>query len=103
MDENPMTRLWHQLVTNSLLVAHLFEFMKLIKLAIVQVVGSVEDERTFSTLFFIMSKLHNCLVGHLNIAIHMFPQYFFTKKTFPFHHAITNWNDGIEMKVGVNA
>jgi len=47
-----MTRLWHQLVTNSLLVAHLLEFMKLIELVIVQVVGSVEDEKTFSTLFF---------------------------------------------------
>jgi hypothetical protein len=47
-----MTRLWHQLVTNSLLVAHLFEFMKLIELAIIQNVGTVEDERTFSTLFF---------------------------------------------------
>jgi len=77
--------------------------MKLMELAIVQVVGSVEDERTFSTLFFIMSNLQNRLVGHLNIAIHMFPQHFFTKETFPFHCAITNWNDGIEMKLGVNA
>ncbi len=77
--------------------------MKLIELAIVHVVGSVEGEKTFSTLFFIMSKLHNRLVGHLNIAIHMFPQHFFTKETFPFHCAITNWNDEIEIKVGVNA
>jgi hypothetical protein len=46
-----MTRLWHQLVTNSLLVAHLFEFMKLIELAIVHVVGSVEDEKNSPLCF----------------------------------------------------
>jgi len=77
--------------------------MKFIELAIVQVMDSVEDERTFFTLFFIMSKLQNYLVGHLNIAIHMFSQDFFTKETFPFHHVIIDWNDGDEMKVGVNA
>jgi hypothetical protein len=77
--------------------------MKLIELAIVQVIGNVEDERTLSTLSLIKSKLWNQLVGHLNIAIHMFPQDFFTKETFPFHRAIADWNDGDEIKVGVNA
>jgi hypothetical protein len=77
--------------------------MKFIELAIIQVISNVEDEKTLFTLSFIKSKLRNCLVGHLNIAIHMFPQDFFTKETFPFHHAITYWNDGNEMKAGVNA
>ncbi len=98
-----MTRLWHQPVTDSLVVAHFFEFMTLIELAIVKVISSVKDERTFSTLSCIKSKLQYCLVGHLNIAIHMFPQDFFIKETFPFHPTITDWKDGDEMKVGVNA
>jgi hypothetical protein len=34
-DENPLTKLWHQLATNSLLAVCLFEFMRLVKLAIV--------------------------------------------------------------------
>jgi hypothetical protein len=42
--------------------------MRLVELAIVQVIGSVEDERTFSTLIFMKSKLLNRLTRHLNIA-----------------------------------
>jgi hypothetical protein len=34
-DENPVTKLWCQLATNSLLVVHLSGFMKLVELAIV--------------------------------------------------------------------
>jgi hypothetical protein len=75
-----MTKLWRQLVTNSLLAAHLFEFLKPIELAIGQVIRSVEDERRFSTLSFIKSKLWNRLVGHLNIAIHIFSQNFSPRK-----------------------
>jgi hypothetical protein len=56
-DKNPMTKLWHQLATNNLLVHHLFKFMQLVKLAIVKVINKVEDERTFSTLTFMNSKL----------------------------------------------
>ncbi len=40
-----------------LLFVHLSKFMRLAKLAMVQVVDSVEDEKTFSTLFFRNSKL----------------------------------------------
>jgi len=71
-DENLVTKLWHQLATNNLLVHGLSKFMQLAKLVIVQVINSVEDERTFSTLTFMKSKLHNRLVGHLDIAICMF-------------------------------
>jgi hypothetical protein len=34
------------------------------------------------------------LVGHLDIAIHMFVQEFFNKENSPFQIAIRNWNDG---------
>ncbi len=47
-DKNPVIKLWCQLATNNVLVHCLFEFMQLAELAIVQVIGSVEDERTFS-------------------------------------------------------
>jgi hypothetical protein len=42
--------------------------MKLAKMAIVYVIGLVEDEKTF----FMKSKLWNQLVGHLNIPTCMF-------------------------------
>jgi hypothetical protein len=59
-------------------------------MAIIQAINSVEDERTFSTLTFMKSKLWNQLVGHLDIVIHMFIQDFFIKDTFSFQVAIVD-------------
>jgi hypothetical protein len=56
--------------------------MKFVQFAIVQVIGSVEDERTFSTLPSMKSKLWNWLIEHLNIAICKFVQGFFLLKRF---------------------
>jgi hypothetical protein len=77
--------------------------MKLIELAIVQVIGNLEDEKTFSILFFMKSKLWNHFAWHLDIAICMFAQDFFTKETFPFHCVIKDLNDGNKVKVEINA
>ncbi len=101
-NENPLTRLWRQLATSNLLVVHFYEFMKLAKLVIVQVIGSVEDEFFFSTLSFTKSMLWNRLVGHLNIAIRMFIQDFYTKETFPFHQVTAHSNDVDKVNVTMN-
>jgi len=58
-DKKLVTNSWHELATNNLLLICLFEFMKLVQLTIVQVIGSVGDERTFSTLTLTKSKLKN--------------------------------------------
>jgi hypothetical protein len=59
-------------------------------MAIIQVISNVENERTFSTLTFMRSKLWNQLVGHLDNVIRMFIQDFFTKDTFSFQVAIVD-------------
>jgi hypothetical protein len=46
----------------------------LAEIAGVQVLGSVEDEHTFSTLSFIISKLRNKLCEHLPTIVGMFSQ-----------------------------
>jgi hypothetical protein len=38
----------------------------------VQILGSIEDERTFSNLVFMKSKLHKKLTTHLNLCVRMF-------------------------------
>jgi ABC-type antimicrobial peptide transport system permease subunit len=101
-NENPLTKLWRQPTTNNLLMVCFYEFMKLAKFVIVQVIGSVEDEKTFSTLNFMKSTLWNRSVGHLNIAICMFIQDFYTKETFPFHKAIAHLNDVDKVNVTMN-
>jgi hypothetical protein len=44
MDVNPMSKLWKKLSPNALLCVQLFEFMKVAKLVVVQIVGFVEDK-----------------------------------------------------------
>ncbi len=53
--------------------------------------GFVEDERTFSTLTFMKTRLWNHLCEHLDLVVQMFPQPFYTIDTFPYDDAITTW------------
>jgi hypothetical protein len=99
-DENVVTKLWRQLATNSLLVVCLYEFMKLAELAIIQIIRTIEDEKTFSILTFMKFKLWNQFVGCLNIVICMFTQDFFNKDFFLFLVSISYWNDGDKVRVG---
>jgi hypothetical protein len=49
---NPLTKLWRMFDANSALVAQFPEYIKLAQIAMVHVLGSVEDERCFSSLSF---------------------------------------------------
>jgi hypothetical protein len=56
-DNKLITNSWHDHATNNLLLICLFEFMKLVQLTIVQAIGNVGDEKTFSTLTLTKFKL----------------------------------------------
>jgi len=45
--------------------------MKLVELAMVQIVISMEDGRCFSTLVVMKSKFHNRLITHLPLIVHV--------------------------------
>jgi len=60
----------------------LLKYFKLAKIVIVQVLGSTEDERTFSTLSFMKSKLQNRFNEHLPMVVNMYFQTFFTLENF---------------------
>jgi len=91
MDLNLLSRLWKKLFSNALLCAHFNEFMKVAKLVVVQIMGSVEDEKTFSTFTFMKIRLRNKLCEHLGLVVCMYMQPFYTIDTFPYHDAITTW------------
>ncbi len=55
--EIPLIMLWHELATKILMVVCFFEFMIIVELTIVQVIKCAEDEKTFSTLTIMKSKL----------------------------------------------
>ncbi len=89
MDVNPMSRFWKKFYPNALLYVQLFEFMKVAKLVVVQIMGSMEDENTFSTFMFMKTKLQNQFCQHLDLVVCMFAQPFYMINTFPYDDAIT--------------
>jgi len=76
-----------------LLCARLFEFMKVVELTMVQIMGCVEDEKTFSTLTFIKIRLWNKLCEHLDLMVCMFAQPFYDVDSFHYNDAITTWTN----------
>jgi hypothetical protein len=48
-DKKLVIKLWHEFAINNMLVVCLFEFIKLVQMAIVQVIGNIKNERSFST------------------------------------------------------
>jgi len=92
-DVNPVTSLWGKVGQNGLMLSRLSEFFKLSNLAICAVLGSVEDERTFSTLGYMKSKVRNRLAGNLDTCVKLFAQPWYTQETFPYGAAIAHWSD----------
>jgi hypothetical protein len=91
MDLNTLSMLWKKLFSSAFSCACLNEFMKVAKLTMVQIMGSMEDERTFSTLTFMKTRLHNRLCEHLDLVVCMYVQPFYTVDTFHYHNVITTW------------
>jgi hypothetical protein len=89
---NPLTKLWHTLSFSRVLRSCFGEWFKVAELAVVQVLGSVEDERTFSTVAFSKSKLRNHLNEHLSACIGIFSQNFYTLEKFPFDKVYDEWH-----------
>jgi hypothetical protein len=54
---NPLTKIWRLFDANSTLSKCFLEYFKLAEIAVVHVLGSVEDERTFSSLSFLKDKI----------------------------------------------
>ena len=92
---NPLTRLWRRIEANALLRHKLSEYMKVVELAVVTVLGSVEDERTFSTLSFMKNKLRNRLSTHLPLVVGMHAQDFYSLDDFPYDAAYDEWKKSV--------
>ncbi len=87
-DINLLTKLWKTFSSFQIFEQKIFEYIKLVELAVVQVIGLVEDEWCFSTFTSMKTKLNNRLTKHLELIILMFNQKVFTMQNFPFGVAI---------------
>ena len=89
---NPFMKLWRSLDANTALVAQFPKYLKLAQLAMVHVLGSVEDECVFSLLTFLKDKLRNRLsTDHLGIVIGMHAQNVFTLENFLYDTCFQSW------------
>ena len=88
-DVNPLIRLWRALDVASICIFP--KYMKLAKMVAIHVLGSVQDERCFSTLSFLKSKLLIFLDQHLQLVVGMFLQQLFTLQSFPYDSSFTRW------------
>jgi hypothetical protein len=70
--------MWVIININTLLTKWLNEFLKLAKIVVVSIFGSMENEHIFSMFVFMKNKLHNRLGPNLNIIFWMFAQEFYT-------------------------
>ncbi len=87
-DLNPLTKMWRLVTTFQILSFSFPKYVKSAKLAMVQIVGNVEDEKCFSTLAFMKSKLWNRLTTHLPLVVRMFAQC--TLQNFPYANVLNN-------------
>jgi hypothetical protein len=92
-DVNLVTHMWLKIKSSTLVVRKLNEYMKVIEIAMVMVLGSVENERTFINLTFMKNKLCNQLTTHLDLCVHMFTQNFYIVTNFPNDVAIVAWKE----------
>ena len=88
-----ITRMWRAIAASDIMLSSVSEWAKFAQLAIVMPIGSVDNERVFSSMNFIKSALRSSLKGnHLNAAVHMFLQREYTIETFPFTKAFNDWS-----------
>jgi hypothetical protein len=90
-DVNPLTKVWRVLDSNNSLTQNFGEFLKLAEMVVVHVLGSVEDERLFSSVGFLKSKLRNNLEEHIQVVVGMFSQRVFTLQDFPYQKVFNEW------------
>lgn len=82
---NHTTKLWGCLASNAIVAANFLEYLKLVELAIVMVLGSVENEKTFSIINFMKFNLCNHLTFHLDLVIILHAQKIYKLETFPLY------------------
>jgi hypothetical protein len=80
--------MWCMLSSNQFIEHRLFERFKLIELSMAMVLGSVENERCFSNLSFVKSKLKNKFTTHSDLLMQMYVHKYFTLQTSPFDATI---------------
>jgi hypothetical protein len=57
----------------------------------IHILGSVEDERTFSSLNFLKDRFQNRLDQHLQVVVGMHGQQVYNMENFPYDSCFKQW------------
>jgi len=87
-DLNPLTKLWCKVFSFPILNHKLLEYIKLVEIAIVQVLSLDENNQTFNILSFMKNKLWNSVSTHLDLCTRFLNQHLFTFQSFPYDWVI---------------
>lgn len=95
LPQNAVVLLWRRICSNPVNRKRLASYVQLAELALVLPLGSVPEERSFSTLNMVKSKTRNRLSNHLNCAMRLRSQTFYDLGSFPYKKAIDRWYDTV--------
>ena len=88
----PTASFWHTCSNSVELKCSLSDWLSLANIALVQVFGSVEEERLFSKLAFVKEERRNrLLLDHLNVCLVLATQRMWAFRDFPFLRAVQKW------------
>ncbi len=90
---NPLTWIWWVIHASKLLSNAFLEYLRVAKIAVVHVLGFVEDERCFSFVAFLKNKVQNKLNNHLHLVVSMYTQKFFRVNNFPYKDTYKMWSN----------
>jgi hypothetical protein len=87
---------------NTALALKFYEYIKLVQIIMVHILGSVEDKHSFSSMKFMKDRLQNRLsADQLGLVIGMLAQRVFTLGNFPYDTCFQTWViklNGTDMK-----
>jgi len=81
---NPLTKMCRIIFHFIVLSRNISKYANLTQIAMIQVLGSMEDEQVFNNLNFIKTNICNQLIDNLALCVHMFGQSFFIMHNFPY-------------------
>ena len=92
-DFNHLTRIWRTISASRVLSYGFPEYLKLVEIALVHVIGSVEDERVFSSVSFLKTELRNSLDPHLGVVVGMYSQNIYTLQKLSYDVGFDSWTN----------
>ncbi len=89
-EEGVVKKLWKNLGERNQLREAIPKYFKLTNLCLTMILGSMEDERVFSTLGFLKSKVRNKLDKNLDTCMRFYNSRY-EVESFPYDRAVNIW------------